>query len=155
MSILSKIKHSLHAFLTSGLSPEKMALTVALGFTLGIMPMPWGTTLCCAAAAFLFRLNQAGIQFVNYLVYPLQLALLIPFFRFGERLFPSAPRLTAAVGTGVGLHAGLFSLVGMSALKALTAWLVVAPFVALLLYGVAVVLFRRRPALRRPASTAL
>jgi hypothetical protein len=45
------------------------------------------TTLLCVGAAFAFRLNQPAMQLVNYLAYPLQLALLIPFIRLGERLF--------------------------------------------------------------------
>ena len=37
------------------------------------------------------RLNQPLIQLVNYLAYPLQIALLIPFYRAGERLFGAEP----------------------------------------------------------------
>jgi hypothetical protein len=42
------------------------------------------------AAAFLLRLNPAAIQVVNYVMLPLQLALLIPFFRAGEWMFGAA-----------------------------------------------------------------
>lgn len=49
------------------------------------------TTLLCAAAALIFGLNLPAIQLVNYLVYPIQLLLLMPFIRIGEKLFRAAP----------------------------------------------------------------
>jgi uncharacterized protein (DUF2062 family) len=64
---------------------------VAAGLVLGVFPMLGATTLLCVGAAFAFRLNQPAMQLVNYLAYPLQLALLIPFIRLGERLFGVRP----------------------------------------------------------------
>ncbi len=75
------------ALLRQGITPEKIALSLALGMTLGIAPMIGSTTLLCVIAAFVLRLNPAAIQIVNYLMSPLQLALLIPFIRAGEWVF--------------------------------------------------------------------
>ena len=75
------------ALLKTGLSPRGLAWSVAAGLALGVFPMLGTTTLLCVGAAFAFRLNQPAMQVVNYLAYPLQLALLIPFIRSGERLF--------------------------------------------------------------------
>ena len=77
--------------LRQGISPEKLALGMAAGVVIGIFPVIGSTTLLCAVAAFLLRLNQPAIQLVNYLVYPLQFALLIPFFHFGAWLFNVEP----------------------------------------------------------------
>jgi hypothetical protein len=74
------------------MSPEALAWSLSVGLALGICPV-WGTsTALCIGAAAVFRLNQAAMQAANYLAYPLQLALLIPFIRLGERIF-NAPRL--------------------------------------------------------------
>lgn len=75
--------------LRQGITPEKIALSLAFGIGLGVFPVLGSTTLLCTLAAILFRLNLPAIQLVNYFVYPLQLVLLIPFMRFGERLFRS------------------------------------------------------------------
>lgn len=75
------------ALLRQGVSPEEIALAMALGITLGIAPMIGSTTIFCLIAAFVLRLNPAAMQIVNYLVSPLQLALVIPFIRAGEWLF--------------------------------------------------------------------
>ena len=45
------------------------------------------TSISCAVAASVLGLNQAAIQGVNYLAYPLQLVLLIPFLKLGALLF--------------------------------------------------------------------
>ena len=74
-------------FLKMGVAPERLALCIGLGIALGLVPALGTTTLLCTLAAFLFRLNLPAIQLVNYFVYPLQLALLIPFIRAGEWLF--------------------------------------------------------------------
>ncbi|MFZ4621804.1 MAG: DUF2062 domain-containing protein [Bacteroidota bacterium] len=78
-------------FLKQGLSPEKLALCVALGITIGTFPMLGSTTILCTTAALLLRLNVPAIQLINYFVYPFQLLLFIPFIRIGERLFGIPP----------------------------------------------------------------
>src|SRR5262250_3415773 len=75
--------------LRQGITPEKIAQSLAFGIVLGVFPVLGSTTILCALAAIIFRLNLPAIQLVNYFVYPLQLALLIPFIRFGEILFRS------------------------------------------------------------------
>src|SRR3989442_1343732 len=64
-----------------GVTPEAMALSIALGFALGVVPAPGCATLFCSLAALALRLNLPAIQCVNYLVYPLQITLLAPFLK--------------------------------------------------------------------------
>ncbi|MFP5305375.1 MAG: DUF2062 domain-containing protein, partial [Gammaproteobacteria bacterium] len=61
------------AQLRQGITPEKIALTLALGAVLGIFPILGSTTLLCAVAGVWLRLNQPVIQIVNYFMYPLQI----------------------------------------------------------------------------------
>ncbi len=122
--------------LQSGITPEKLALTVALGIALGLMPVLWGTSLFCALLAGVCGLNQGAIQAVNYLCYPLQIALFIPFCRLGESLFPWGPKVSAAV-LGHALHGHLgstISLICWASLRGVGAWLVTAPPLLLALY---------------------
>jgi uncharacterized protein (DUF2062 family) len=79
------------AQLRQGVTPEKLAWSLALGLGLGCCPVLGSTTLLCFLAALAFKLNQPAIQLVNYLASPLQLALLIPFLQAGQRLFGEAP----------------------------------------------------------------
>jgi len=82
--------------LRQGITPEKIAQSVAFGIVLGVFPVLGSTTILCALAAIVFRLNLPAIQLVNYFVYPIQLALLIPFIRFGEILF-RAPHVSLSL----------------------------------------------------------
>jgi uncharacterized protein (DUF2062 family) len=79
------------AQLRQGITPEKIALTLALGGVLGVFPILGACTVLCAVAGVALRLNQPIIQLVNYFMYPVQLLLLIPFYRAGEWLFGSKP----------------------------------------------------------------
>jgi uncharacterized protein (DUF2062 family) len=122
--------------LLRGVSPRKLALTFAIGFVVGFLPVLWGATLLCAGLAFLFGLNQAGIQAANYLAYPVQIALFVPFYRMGARIFPWGPSLSGEAlvkGFKQG-WTGNATLVFVATLKAVGAWLLIAPPVAILLY---------------------
>ncbi len=56
--------------LRQGVTPEKIALSVALGVTLGVFPVLGSTTAVCALAAFAWQLNLPAIETVNYFIYP-------------------------------------------------------------------------------------
>lgn len=134
-----------------GTTPHKLALTLALGIVVGCLPLVWGSTLICALLAGSLGLNQPGIQAANYLAYPLQIALFVPFYRLGEAIFLWGPSVSVQhLARGLKEdYRGEVSLLAMSTLKAVAAWLLVAPPVALLLYLVLRVTFTRMPALRR------
>jgi uncharacterized protein (DUF2062 family) len=89
--IRKNIKEPILGFLQQGITPEKLALSIVFGTLLGIIPLLGTTTVLCAIAAFALRLNMISIQFVNYLVYPLQLLLFVPFLKTGEYIFNVPP----------------------------------------------------------------
>jgi uncharacterized protein (DUF2062 family) len=132
--------------LRQGVTPEKVALSVALGITLGVFPVVGSTTALCALAAFAFQLNLPAIQIVNYFVYPLQLALLIPFFRQGERLF-RAPHLPLSVPRIYAMmHADMGSAIRSlwtTTWHAIAVWCLVAPASAVALYAILTPILRR------------
>ncbi len=72
--------------LKAGLSPGKLALTVALGIAFGLVPTLGVTTVISAATALRLRLNVAAMQLAAHLMSFFQLALLIPMLRAGAIL---------------------------------------------------------------------
>lgn len=124
--------------MAQGSSPHELALTIALGLMIGTMPIIWGATLLCAAFAFYLGLNQAGIQVVNYLAYPLQIALFVPFHRLGARIFPRFP---LAAGKDMADYA---ANVVVATFKAVGAWFLVAAPAAILLYFLLRLVFTRK-----------
>lgn len=93
MKYIRRIGATLRDLLRQGATPERIACSLAIGAVVGIMPVLGVTTALCLLIALPLRLNLVAIQSVNWLVYPAQLALLIPFYRGGEWLF-GAPRLS-------------------------------------------------------------
>ena len=85
-------RQSAAQWLMQGISPRRLAVTLALGFVLGCIPILGIPTGLCVLVALAFRLNQPAIQLANYLAMPFQLALLVPFVRLGGKLTPSLAR---------------------------------------------------------------
>jgi uncharacterized protein (DUF2062 family) len=135
-------------WLRQGISPRRLALTLALGFAIGCIPVVGIPTLLCAALALALRLNLPAIQAANYAVMPLQLLLIVPFVRLGGWL--TASRSQPTIQLGLLLHmppARLASQVGWLAGQAVLAWAVIAVPSVLLITFALTGLLRRIPAL--------
>lgn len=133
--------------LRQGVTARKLALTLAIGGTLGVMPVLGLSTLLCGALAVWLRLNQPAIQLVNYLAYPLQLTLMFPLFRAGEWLFRAEPvpllsisELAARFQADIGQFLLDYGAVG---LYGLVVWALLAPLAGLLIYWVSLGLLSR------------
>lgn len=141
--------------LRRGISPRRLALTLALGFVLGCIPVIGIPTALCAMIAILFRLNLPAMQAANYAAMPFQVALIVPLARMGRWIVPFAARkavdFSALTHSPLALirhsSARLLEEVGLLAGQALVAWLVVAVPVVLLLTVALTGLLRRVPAL--------
>ena len=139
--------------LTQGVSPGRLALALALGIVLGTFPVLGATTALCALAGVALRLNQPAIQVANYVAYPLQLALFLPFFRAGAWLFgaPPVPFTLADVKASLARDAwGTVAAYAGANLRAVVAWALVAPVAAAALRLALRPLLAR---LRLPAAT--
>jgi uncharacterized protein (DUF2062 family) len=145
---LDSVRRSVAHALRQGISPRRLALTLALGIAIGCIPVLGIPTLVCAGLALALRLNLPAIQAANYIVMPLQLLLIVPFMRMGGWLIASHASQPVQVATL--LHASPMVLVtqfGSLAGQALLAWvLIAAPAVVLLTFALTRVL-RRIPAL--------
>jgi len=72
-----------------GISPDLLALSLALGLCMSCFPVLGTTTLLCTLVAVTWRLNLPAILLANWVALPLQLLFLIPLIRLGGRLFHS------------------------------------------------------------------
>jgi uncharacterized protein (DUF2062 family) len=145
--IRQKYRNLIKNIFVRGVSPKKLALTISLGIFIGTIPVLWGSTLICVVLAFLFRLNQLSIQAANFLVYPLQLVLIVPLYRIGASIFPWGPSVSPEIFSKGIKYDWMGNLVPMAAatLKALAAWLLIASPVVILLYFLLWAIFARMP----------
>ena len=132
--------------LTQGVTPEKIALSVSMGIACGVFPVLGSTTILCTIVAIVFRLNLPAIQAVNYIAYPLQLLMIVPFVRMGEFLFHARPLQLSLKQMLQMAHADLplaISTLWVAALQAASAWMLLCPIVVGVLYFPLLQTFRR------------
>ena len=134
------------AQLTQGITPEKIALTLALGLACGVFPFLGFTTLLCFLVALALRLNQPLIHTLNQLLWPAQLALIPVYLKIGARIYgsPALPFDPAEI-TRVFLASQreFWARFGLMGLHALTAWLLSLPVLAGAAYGAFLPLVRK------------
>jgi uncharacterized protein (DUF2062 family) len=135
-----RIVNPLLAILRQGTAPRRLACSLACGVVCGLFPVIGATTLLCAGVALLFGLNVPAMQLINWFVYPLQLALIVPFMRAGQFILRAeSTRLSLAQMIAIfrqnhlqGMH-----FLWRFAAQGILAWLLVAPFLFAVVYGIA------------------
>jgi hypothetical protein len=134
---LSRLARLVREQLTRGVSPEALALTVALGAAIGVFPIFGLTTALCLLAGAKLRLNHPLLQAANHLMAVPQLLLIPVFVKAGEKLFGLTPvaldprRLPGQFLAGPALFLKQY---GAAGLAGVAAWGLLAPPTAALLY---------------------
>jgi uncharacterized protein (DUF2062 family) len=131
--------------LTQGVTPTKIALSLAVGSALALFPILGTTTALCTLAGILLGLNQPIIQGMNALCMFIYFPLLVVFVRLGDMLARAAPS-SLDIPLMISLFAHhpreFFREFGVTGLHAILGWVTVAPFWMVLIY------FLTLPALR-------
>ncbi|HEX2790493.1 MAG TPA: DUF2062 domain-containing protein [Steroidobacteraceae bacterium] len=142
------------AQLRQGVTADKIALTLAIGLILGLFPIFGTTSALCVLAALWLKLNQPMIQLINWFAAPLQLPGIYLFVRIGERLTRSAPVQFSIPGLVQQFRASplqFLRLFGMTGLRGILAWLLIAPAIAAVVYVALLPPLRRLARLREAA----
>ena len=123
--------------LKQGVSPEKVALALAVGSAVALFPILGTTTLLCVGVSLCLRLNQAIVQGINALCFAIWIPCLIGQVRVGDAL-TRAPTQGLNVPAMVGVFrrdpAEFLHRFGTTALHALLGWIVLAPLWILACY---------------------
>ncbi len=135
-----------------GITPDQIALTLAVAAACGLFPLLGFTTVLCGMVAVWNKLNQPLIQFLCLCMYPAHLATLLPFYRAGEMLFaqPTLP-LSIPFIIKAFFANGLQFLrdYGMTGVRGVIVWALIAPGLGGAVY------FLTRPWLRRWAQRSV
>jgi uncharacterized protein (DUF2062 family) len=127
-------KRKIAIWLRQGIAPQRLALTLALGFAIGCIPVIGVTSGVCFVVAIALRLNLPAIQAANWVAMPMQVALIVPFVHLGRRLIGFGSGQPIEIGAL--LHSSpsvILARMGSLTGQAMLAWLVVAiPMVALI-----------------------
>ena len=143
-----RIVGPLRAQLTQGVTPDRIAFTLAVGTACSLLPLLGFTSLLNLGVGLWLRLNQPILQTLNQLLGGLQLALILVYVRLGEMLWHappmplSIPQLMSSFRADPGAFLQRF---GWTGVHAGTAWTLSVPFI------IAAIYFPLRPVLRRLA----
>jgi uncharacterized protein (DUF2062 family) len=144
-----RILEPLLALLRQGISPDRLALCVAIGVVVGNIPILGISTILCAAIGLAFRLNLPAIQVVQAAMAPTQILLIVPFVRLGEWILRVPPR-PVSIKEGLALLAqgAGHAIVALrdAILHAGFAWVLVAPFAVFLVHKLLTPVFERAAA---------
>lgn len=135
--------------LTQGVTPDRLALTIAVGTACSLLPFLGFTTLLNLAVGLRLRLNQPILQTVNYLLTPVQLFLILLYVRAGEFIWRAEPMPLSIPTLVSSFRADPMQFLehfGLTGVHAATAWLLSVPVI------IAVLFYPLRPALRRFAN---
>ncbi len=136
------------AQLTQGVTPDKIAATLAVGTACAMFPFLGATALLCLLVGIPLRMNQPILQTLNQLLGPLHLVMILVYVRIGEWLWRAPDdrqfSVTGMIRDFADLSFGEFlQKFGLAGLHAFTAWALTAPLLVALVY------YTTRPALRR------
>ena len=138
--------------LRQGLSPEQLALTVAVGTGVGLVPVLGAITTLATLVALRLRLNVAAMQLVSHMMTPFQLLLIVPLLRQGARLLGNAQEKELTLSQMRQLFAhdwrSALHLLWRAELGALALWLLGATPLVVVLYFVLKPVFRHLAARR-------
>ena len=134
------------AQLRQGITPQKIALTLALGTVIALFPIMGTTTALCVLVGVALRLNQPLIQLVNWIAWPLQIPGIYFFVRAGEWITHSPPvsfSISALLVAFKDSPVRFLQQYGMTGLRGVLAWALIAPGVAALIYVLTLPLIKR------------
>lgn len=82
-----RVLRPLLRLLRGGVTPRRLAWSLALGIVIGVNPSVGFTTVLVVLLAWTFGLNQIASQIGTHMMAPLHLVLLLPFIQLGVFFF--------------------------------------------------------------------
>jgi uncharacterized protein (DUF2062 family) len=151
--VVSPIVHQL----TQGITPEKIALTLAVGSACALFPILGTTTFLCLIVGIVLKLNQPIIQIVNGVCVPIHLPAILGCVRMGQWLFRE-PRTYLHIRYMNQMFwddpSLFFHRFGVIALHASAAWALLLPVWIPLVYFIFLPVLRELDRMRAAAAAA-
>ena len=145
------------ALLSHGVTPDKIAATLAVGTAVSLLPFFGVTTLANILVGLKLRMNQPLLQALNYLLTPVHLVMIFVYVRIGETLWGVHEAPFSIRELFITFHEKPFGeflqRFGWTGIHAFTAWVLSVPVIIIVLYYSLRPLMRKLASLRRPTST--
>lgn len=131
-----KLVHPFVVILRRGLEPKLLALSAAMGLTLGVFPICGVPLLFCALAALVLRSNchLPTLMLANFLASFFELGLVVPYMRVGESVTGGERFYLSSIGLWQALRGHESRVLFFGMLHAIIGWLVLAPITMAVLF---------------------
>jgi uncharacterized protein (DUF2062 family) len=140
-----------------GFSSETLAFSIAIGVVGGAFPAIGFASYICLLMTLLLRQNIIIVQVVNWLVYPIQILLLIPFMKLGHSIFAGGDVVITLHQVTVAFQVGImngFREIGIISLYGIIAWAACAIPSMFILYTVFLIFFKTMKRIKLKAAPA-
>eukprot|EP00271_Cylindrocystis_brebissonii_P018431 TRINITY_DN5209_c0_g1_i1.p1 TRINITY_DN5209_c0_g1~~TRINITY_DN5209_c0_g1_i1.p1 ORF type:complete len:225 (-),score=16.44 TRINITY_DN5209_c0_g1_i1:1440-2114(-) len=130
--------------LRRGAEPGQLALSVAVGFVTGVFPLCGLCAMLCGFFVFFLGslCHPPTCMLANFIVTPLELSLIIPFMRFGERVLNAPPLSISPDAIWKALQGKASHRLLLSLWHAVLGWAVAAPLLTYAVYRLSLPLIR-------------
>jgi len=125
--------------LKQGVDLKTIVKSLIVGLLIGIFPLLGTTTVLTILIGHFLKLNHISIQITHYLATPLQLILIIPFYRLGEKLFGVTPISLNLMLILDSFKQDFFASIlmyGATGLRGAVVWCLVSPILYLILFSI-------------------
>lgn len=141
-----RVLEPIRTVFTQGVTPDRVALTIAVATACSLLPFLGLTTVLNLVVGLCLKMNQPIMQALNYLLGPVQVAMIVIYVRMGEKIWraPAIPISISELLKSFRAHPWEFiQTFGWTGIHAATAWLLSVPIIISVLY------YGTRPLLRR------
>ena len=144
---LIKAKEKTKALLKQGLTPKELSQSIIVSGLISTIPILGVSTFMITAVSLKRKLNLPVMISMSYLLWPLQILLIIPFIRVGEFIF-SVPRHHHTIEEIISSFQNSFfqtlSQLSFELLCGLGGWLLTAVPIAVGIYWVLLLFFKEK-----------
>jgi uncharacterized protein (DUF2062 family) len=144
--MLKKLRALIYEQLIRGVSPQKLAVTAAVGVSFGLFPLFGFTTIFCLIIGAIFKLNHPLLQLANHGMGVIHILMIPVFLRIGEFIVGATPISFSVTQMLHDVHEKPIVFLqnyGMAGLYAVLAWSLIAPLIGMTLYFILSRVFHR------------
>lgn len=146
-AILNRAKEKITGLLKQGLTPKELSQSIIVSGLISIIPILGVSTFMITAVSLKRKLNLPVMISLSYLMWPVQILLIIPFIRVGEFIF-AVPRHHHTVEEILSSFQNSFfqtlSQLSFELLCGLGGWLLTAVPIAVGIYGVSLLFLKEK-----------
>lgn len=144
---INKVKDKITALLRQGLTPKELTQSIIVSGLISIIPVLGVSTFMITTISLKSKLNLPVMIALSYLMWPLQILMIIPFIRVGEIIFSVTPNhhtVDEIISSFQNSFFKTLSHLSFELLCGFGGWLLTAVPVAVGIYWVSLLFLRER-----------